>query len=135
MNNENLGQEIKIRMIKMIDISYISIINFIFAIIGAKLFDIGYQKMIGEFNIEREKIKSQGRLFLEICIHFSLIGIFIYIARNAIQEIPFPLNGIFKFEHNKVKEISAPINTVMAFVFLYFQDVLRNKVSLFYSRL
>lgn len=135
MDKENLGQELKLRTIKIIDIGYISILNFIFAIIGAKLFDKGYEKMIGIFDIEKEKEKTQLRLFLEICIHFILIGIFIYIARNVIEVIPFPLNGISGFNHKQVKELNVPINTVMAFVFLFFQDILRNKIGLFYHRI
>lgn len=135
MDKDRLKKELKIRSIKMIDLGFISVIYFIIGIIGAKLFDKGYNKIFGKFNEETEKKKSQIRLFVEICIHFSLIGIFIYIARNLAELVPFPLNGIAGFEHRRMKELSGGTNFVLGFTFLFFQTNLRNKINIFYNKI
>jgi hypothetical protein len=135
MNKEILKKELKIRSIKMIDLGFISLIYFIIGIIGAKLFDQGYNLFLGKFEEEKEKKKSQIKLFIEICVHFSFIGIFIYIARNIAGLIPFPLDGVAGFEHRRMKELSGGTHLVLGFTFLFFQTNLRNKIGLFYNRL
>ena len=54
------------------------------------------------------------------------ITICAYIARNIIQLIPFPLEGVYGFEHLKVKEVSSgALLTMFATIFFYdFQNKL-----------
>jgi hypothetical protein len=135
MNKETLKKELKIRSIKMVDLGFISVLYFILGIISAKIFDKGYNLILGKYDEEKEKKKSQLQLFIEICIHFTFIGIFVYIIRNLAEKVPFPLNGVAGFNHMRMKELTGTTNLVFGFVFMFYQANLRNKVSIFYNRL
>ena len=97
----NYKKEIIIRSIKMLDIGCLTIIYFI----------IGYftsfyiHKMYNDFysNAHNNKII----IFLELCSQLFIFGILAYIIRNLVQLIPFPLNGIYGYEHNKLREFTS----------------------------
>ena len=56
-------------------------------------------------------------------INFWFLGIIIYV-RNIVHLIPFPMNGLYGFQHKKVKELSG--DTTFAVAFVYFQKKLQN---------
>jgi hypothetical protein len=125
----NYSKEIIIRMIKLLDIGYITTIYAILAIILAKLFD----KYFGNFDEVSEEKKSLIQSIIELILHLWLIGIVIYIVRNFVPLIPFPLNGIYGFNHLKVKELSTA--TVFSIVFIYFYQYYQNKVKFILSKI
>lgn len=125
----NYLKEIIIRMIKLLDIGYITTIYVILAIILAKLCD----KYFGKFDEVSEEKKPLIQSIIELILHLWLIGITIYIVRNFVPLIPFPLNGIYGFNHLKVKELSTA--TIFSIVFIYFYQYYQNKIKYILSKI
>jgi len=115
-------KELIIRGIKIFDIAYIftcyAIMGFILSIILNKIF-IKYDKT-------KYNKKSTFIILLEICFIFALIGIIVYISKNLFEKIPFPLDGIYGYEHKKVKEINTAIP--LTYTILFFSDGLKDKL-------
>ena len=44
-------------------------------------------------------------VFLEICCQLFIIGILVYLLRNLVELIPFPLEGIYGYQHFRVREL------------------------------
>ena len=126
---QSFSTDVIIRSIKILDIGYITVIYFTLGF----LISVGISKLLGDFNAEVENKKSTLRLFLEIVGHIWLIGVLVYIARNVVELIPFPLNGVLGFEHKRVKELGNA--AVFTFVLLFFQAQLRSKLELLQKRL
>lgn len=119
----NLKKEIIIRSIKIIDIGYITIIYGIIALILAKLCNI----FTGTFDESKEKTKSIYVSIYEVMLYLWFIGTIIYIARNLLPIIPFPLDGVYGFDHMSVKEVTNI--WVFAILFLYFQEHYQSKIK------
>ena len=108
--------ELLFRIIKIIDIAYIAILYFI---VG---YFLGYY--IDEFFVfiygtEFQK-KSKYVLILEILSQVISIGIISYIGRNLVELIPFPLDGVNGFIHQRVRELkSGAFLTVFIVMFQY----------------
>jgi len=125
----NYSKEIIIRIIKLLDIGYITTIYVILAIILAKLCD----KYFGVFDEVSEEKKQLRQSIIELILHVWLIGIIIYIVRNFVPLIPFPLNGIYGFNHLKVKELTTA--TVFSIVFMYFYKYYQSKIKYILSKI
>lgn len=122
-----MKKELTFRLIKICDIIYISLISYItiyiLAIFSNKLFG-------GKFDKEKEEksIKEDKNRYYELILKGLLILIFtsviLYIYRNLFEIIPSPFDGLYGFEHKRVKEIEA-IPIVLFFVFFTYQyDIL-----------
>jgi hypothetical protein len=123
MNNEN--NNLKIISIKIIDIAYISCLYFFAGYYCAQILDKLIIKIFGKFDINKKY--SKNKILFEIFFNVALSSIVSYICRNILQLIPFPLNGLYGFDHMKIKEVS---NGVMISAFMIiFQNELQLKLS------
>lgn len=139
MNNINLPltesfktlllHEIILRTIKIIDIGFITIIYVFISFFTSVEID----NKLGKFNPIKANKKSLFRIFLELCLHIYLIGVYIYIVRNIIELIPYPLQGYEGYDHIRLKELGGGV--MFAFVFFSFQYNLREKMLYFYNRI
>lgn len=135
---DNLQKEMVIRSIKILDIAYVYIIYFILGLVGAKLFDKLNTVLFGQVE-EDEKTKKEElakvsteeklKLFGKICLNFAMVGIYIYVCRNLIELVPFPFQGVYGYDHMRLKEMTGVNNFVLGFTVLYFQDSLKKNVT------
>jgi len=121
--------DLLMRTIKIIDIGYVTVIYFF---LGFYL-SIYVDHKLGEFDEAAADKKSTWRLTLECIVHIYLIGVLVYVMRNVVEKIPFPLDGYKGFVHLKVKEVTNA--TVFVFIFLIFQYHLRKKLDYLRKRI
>lgn len=124
---QSLSQDILMRGIKIIDIGYITVIYIAFSFLFALLTD----KIMRKFNEKKETLKPTWQVTIEVIISVWLYGVLIYIVRNLVEQIPFPLDGYQGFEHHKVKELGTAM--VFTFTYLLFSDYLKSKLSYYYN--
>ena len=100
--------------VKLLGISYVTIIYFLLGFSIAK----GLDYVTAKFNKETENKKAIWQILLEILLRLCVLGILIYIARNLIRLIPFPLNGVAGFDYFRLKELDNEfIFTIPIFIF------------------
>jgi len=120
--------EVTIRFIKMLDIGYITVLYFIFAIIVGKIFNY----IFGPYNSSADVNKSTFRIGVELCAIIWLIGISTYIIRNIVEIIPSPFENFHDFHHKRVKELtSASVYTLILYQCL---SSFRGKLNTFLGR-
>lgn len=119
---KSLMDEVKIRGIKMIDIVYVSSI---YLTLGAVL-SINIDRELGKFDPKEADEKSTLQLYGEVLLYFACIGILMYIVRNTVEWIPFPLNGIYGYDHMKLNELKNAV--LFGVIFFTFQNNLRDKL-------
>ena len=114
--------------VKLLDIGLVTIYFFVLGLAAAK----GFDAIMGEFKEERLDKVPIWRLFLEIIAQLFALGIIAYILRNVVKLIPFPLDGVAGFHHERLKELDG--GEVMALVLILFQRNLIDKVLYFVKR-
>lgn len=121
--------ELGFRLAKIADMGYITVLYAVTALVIAKAFDYITKRVDKEPNKE----KSSLRLFLEIIVYLWAAGIIVYIVRNVMEIVPSPLDGVFGLEHSRVKELGNA--SVFVFIFFYFEESLKKKLTVLYDRL
>jgi hypothetical protein len=116
-------KEFIVRGIKIIDIGYITAVYFTLGILLATLCD----KYFGTFDETKEKKKPLGQSIAELLLYLWFIGIVVYIVRNIVPLIPFPLEGIYGFQHLKVKEVTSA--SMFTIAFILFQEHYQHKLK------
>ena len=114
---------------KVTGIAYVTVLYFSFGLMIAKGFDTLYgtfDKKKYENNTRNESI---AWLVLDILSHIVFLAVVLYVLRNIVERIPFPLEGLGGYRHRRLKELySGP---VMDFVSLFFQQNLTKKIKYF----
>lgn len=98
-------------LIKIIDLVFIVTIYFIVAFLASLMI----RKIMTSIFPDNETNKFL--LALEIVLSIVLIVVVSYFLRNMIQVIPFPLDGIYGFDHHRVKELQGGMLTTLLFLF------------------
>lgn len=124
-------KEIVIRIITIFNIGYVTAIYLLLGVILGKYFD----KNLIEFDKNNEDEKSTYRIVGELIAYSWIIGVILYIVRNVIPLIPFPLDGIYGFDHMKVKDVTTGSAFLLTFTFLYFLEDYQTKLRSLYNRL
>ena len=84
-------------------------------------------KGMGKLNLMDESRKSIGRLIVEFIIAIWVFGVLIYISRNIVEKIPFPLDRWHGFSHDRVKELHSGM--VFSLTFLMFSNYYKTKIE------
>lgn len=111
-----------IRLIKIIDIAFITAIYFIVGFFIGWLIDDLFDIVFGGVGTKHVLIVL-GECILTVCT----IAVISYLGRNVIQGIPFPLDGYMGFQHMRVKEVSGGGMLLMFIV--VFSSNLRAKLT------
>jgi hypothetical protein len=119
---KTLSDELQTRGVKIIDIAYVAAI---YLTLGAVL-SITIDRQLGKFNEQEADKKSTAQLYGEVLLHFASIGILMYIVRNVVEWIPFPLNGVFSYDHMRLNELRNA--GLFGVIFFLFQNNLREKL-------
>ena len=120
------SKDFALRSIKVIDLIYITILYFFIGFMLAFFLDLCSEKIYGyEYDS-----KSTIRLIGEVVTQVASVTVMAYILRNLVQLIPFPLEGVYGFEHLRVREVSSGA-LITTFGTIFFYD-LQNK--LYYIR-
>lgn len=127
--NMTWQRDITLRSIKVLDIGYIAAIYFTLAFFLSTWVDM----KLGAFDPKEQEHKPTYQLVFECIFHIYLVGVLVYIVRNLVEKIPFPLDGVQGFIHLKVKELTNA--TVFVFIFLLYQKNLRDRLDYIRTRL
>ena len=119
---KTITSELQTRGVKIIDIAYVAAI---YLTLGAIL-SISIDRQLGKFDSEEADLKSTAQLYGEVLLHFASIGILMYIVRNIVEWVPFPLNGIFGYDHMKLNELKNA--GLFGVIFFLFQNNLKDKL-------
>jgi hypothetical protein len=115
--------------LKLLDMLVLSTYYFVIGFFIASAIDW----FIGKFDSSDEDKKSTLQLFAEAIFYtFCLVFVF-YIVRNVVERIPFPLDGLYGFRHELVKERSGDV--VFVFVLFFYQQYYVNKLKYLHTRL
>ena len=114
--------------VKLLDIGLVTIYFFVLGLAAAK----GFDAVMGEFKEENFDDVPIWKLFLQIVLQLFALGIIAYVLRNIVKLIPFPLDGVAGFHHERLKELDG--GEVMALVLILFQRNLIDKVLYFVKR-
>jgi hypothetical protein len=120
--NKTLLSEIQTRSVKIIDIAYVASI---YLTLGATL-SIFIDRKLGKFDPKDADEKHISRLYGEVLLHFVSIGILMYVVRNTVEWIPFPLNGVYGYDHMRLNELRNA--GLFGVIFFLFQNNLREKL-------
>jgi len=122
-------KEAAFRLVKAIDIGYVTTLYFFAALFIA----IPLNHWYGGFDPLKEQQKSTVLVFFEIVGIMWLNGLLIYATRNLVTYIPFPLDTWAGFKHMKLKELGSA--TIFVFFLIMFQPHIQAKAKAFYARL
>lgn len=110
------------RIVKILGIGYITLIFFIFAFVFGCALDWAFVYLYGT---DYEN-KSAFQMALEICSHVIILGILAYLVRITVKNIPFPLNGMYGYDHHALRETDGG---VFYAVLLMFQYHMQDKIN------
>ena len=119
-------KEVIIRSIKMLDIGLLTVLYFSLGYIFSWLID----KIYHHFEPNDAPIKFL--VFLEVCGQLFVIGILVYILRNLIGLIPFPLDGVYGYQHTRVRELTSG-GVALAFGVFYAQENIKAKLNYIFN--
>jgi len=131
---EIVNHDFTMKIVKFIDIGFITSMYFILGLYTALLLDRFY----GTFDPKEYDKKSLSRCIFEIIAHIWLTGVLTYFARNVVPLIPFPLDGYDGFVHKNVKELfsAAAFGTALSMFQVYLNAKIKyveNRVNLQYD--
>lgn len=115
--------------LKFLDIFLLSGYYFIAGFFIASMIDF----IIGRFSSTDDEHKPTWRLFLEAIWYTFVLLVVFYIVRNIIERIPFPFDGLYGFQHSRVKERTGDV--IFVFILFYYQEYYVNKLKYLHSRL
>lgn len=122
INYKKLKKEAVIRSIKMLDIGMITVLYFSLGYIFSWLINKIYS------NFDQNDAPMKFLLFLEVCGQLFVIGVLVYILRNFIELIPFPLEGIYGYQHSKVRELASG-GVALTFGVFFAQENIKEKLK------
>lgn len=105
-NNNLFGEDIQTTILIIVAIVYVSIIYILFGLaITYQLDKYVFYYVGNEFTIEYVEQTPLYILVSNMTITFCVISIIVYLVRNVVQIIPFPLNKYASFDYHEIREV------------------------------
>ncbi len=117
-----LKKELRLRLIKVVDIAYI----FSFYALAGFFLSVAFDRVFPEFSKEKYSKKSSIAIMAEACLIFASIGVTVYIIKNLFELVPFPFERVDGYVHKKVKELNTAIP--LTYLIFFFQFGLQKKL-------
>ena len=131
--NLDLVKNPNITFIKIMAIAFVTVV---YSFGGILLTFVSDRYLINNFydktDEELEK-KSTSRHLGEITAILALYGILAYISRNILQQIPFPLDGLYGFKYMNVKEVTS--GSLILWILINYSPILSNKIKIIRKRM
>lgn len=124
-----MGYSPGILTLKMFDIFLLTVYYFLIAF----YMSAGLDYIMGKYDSNNDKNKPTWQLLLECITFIFFIMIAFYIARNLVERIPFPFEGLWGFKHERVKERGGDV--VFIFLIFFHQDFFTKKLKFLYKRI
>lgn len=118
-------------VVKLTDIGITYTYFFVVGLIVAKVFDYVYSDLLDESKTDWNTYPI-GLFTLNILFHFFLIGVAVYLIRNVVGAIPYPLEGVAGYQHKRLKELGG--GAILTFMIFLFQKNLTEKVKIYAKR-
>jgi hypothetical protein len=77
--------------------------------------------------------KSTLRLFLEVVANIFFIAVTFWVARNIIERVPFPLDGLGGYQHSRLS--TQTMSQISALAIILFQTALMEKIKVLNERI
>lgn len=116
-----LEKEIIRRGIKILNIGWASLSFLLLAIVTV----YGIEYVFNYIKDDEIEKLSTWRLILEITLHVWFIGIITYLVRNLYPLLPWPLDGIYGYQHTKVHEVTSA--TLFASFLVFFNPKIQEQ--------
>ena len=117
------------QLVKMADIGFITILYATIGLFLAKVFEY-FDKPI---ETELEEKKHTLQIFIEFLLIIFLVGVFSYFAQLVVNTVPSPFEGQYGLQHSRLKQLGNV--GIFIFIFLFFQDHLKEKMQVLFDRL
>jgi uncharacterized membrane protein len=117
--------------VKLMDIGITYTYFFVIGLLVAKVFDYIYSDILDESKTDW-KTYPISLFTLNILFHFFLIGVTVYLIRNVVGAIPYPLDGMAGYQHYRLKELGG--GAVLVFMIFLFQKNLTDKIKIYAER-
>ena len=111
--DQYLGKEFTYKTVRGLDIAYLAVLQFMFAI----FINIGLDKF---FLPQQEKLDEHANIltdFILLCFMIAFLVTLSYFGRRLIKLIPSPFDLLAGFEHDKLPELT-DISTITSFILL-----------------
>ncbi len=122
-----------ITFIKIIAIAFVTVV---YSFGGILLNSVADKYLINNFYDKTEEElekKSTTRHLTETTAILALFGILSYIGRNVLQEIPFPLEGVYGFKYMNLKEVAS--GSLILWILISYSPILSSKINIIRKRL
>jgi hypothetical protein len=84
------------------------------------------------YNFDSNAKPIKFLVFLEVCCQIFVIGILVYIIRNIVGLIPFPLEGIYGYQHFRLRELYSG-GVALTFGVFYAQENIKEKLNYIFN--
>ena len=127
MTGSQIHHEAALRLVKIMDIGFVSGLYLLIAVILAGKLNTYF----GEFDEKKERKKTFLRRTLELIGMTWLLVATVYIIRNLAELIPSPFHGVAGFDHYRLKELK--FAGIFTFILLFLQKHYREKLASYAS--
>jgi hypothetical protein len=123
--------EVAIRLLKVADIFWISVVGIVLAALTSTLLDL---YVFPDMDDVEEERKSGLRIAIELGFMAGVVSTVGYVGRNLIPQLGFPFAGLVEgFDHLRVKEVASM--AVFSMYVALTSSALQRKVAAFRGKL